>query len=128
MRILAIDDDADFLAAMKLTAEAKGHMVTGTHNWLSFMLELRNHEFDAIIADIETPTGNGLTAIGFLNEDEAIRNIPKVFVTGRCDPSTVSQCRSLNARYLHKSPDVFDHVLIFLDDVAQRDVAMSLSV
>lgn len=123
MNILAIDDDVDFADAVILTLESAGHQITMTRNWLSFMRELNRHDFDAIIADVETPTGNGLTAIAFLNEEEKVRRIPKLFVTGRRDDETIQKCIGLDATYMHKSPGVFEQIKGFLDSLTENEPA-----
>ncbi len=107
LNILVIEDDIDFADSLLLTLKASGHNVTVTHNWLSVMSKLRTEDFDLIVADVETPTGNGLTALEFLNQDESVGKIKKVFVTGRDDVETLRRCREMNAGYLHKSPNVF---------------------
>ncbi|GAA4472575.1 response regulator [Novipirellula rosea] len=107
LQILVVEDDIDFAETLQLTLCASNHDVTVTHNWLSVMAKLRTEHFDLIIADVETPTGNGLTALEFLNQDESVGKIEKVFVTGRDDTETLRRCREMNAGYLHKSPHVF---------------------
>lgn len=123
MNILAIDDDVDFADALVLTIQAAGHQVTMTRNWLSFMHELNRQEFDAIIADVETPTGNGLTAIACLNEEDRVRRIPKMFVTGRRDDETIQKCARINATYLHKSPAVFGEVMEVIESLNSLEPA-----
>ncbi|MGB7326113.1 MAG: response regulator [Rubripirellula sp.] len=106
MNILAIEDDIDFGDMLELQLTAWGHKVTLTRNWLSMMMTINTQPFDAIIADIETPTGNGLTALSFLSEDEKVREIPKIFVTGLNDAETRNRCEAINAAYVHKSSTV----------------------
>ena len=119
LNILTIDDDLDFANAMKIAIESWGHHVTLTHNWLNFMREMKPDTFDVIVADVETPTGNGLDAISFLCTDPSVQEIPKAFVTGRSDAETVRKCRNLNALYLHKSSDVFVELKSFITGVAE---------
>ncbi|GAA5506751.1 response regulator [Novipirellula caenicola] len=107
LHVLVIEDDIDFAQTLEITLRASNHDVTVTHNWLSVMAKLRTEQFDLIIADIETPTGNGLTAMEFLNQDDSVAKIEKVFVTGREDAETLRRCREMNAGYLHKTPRVF---------------------
>ncbi|EMI16288.1 Two-component response regulator protein [Rhodopirellula maiorica SM1] len=107
LHVLVIEDDVDFANTLEMTLRASHHHVTVTHNWLSVMAKLRTDDFDLIVADVETPTGNGLTALEFLNQDDAVAKIEKVFVTGRDDAETMRRCREMNAAYLHKTPRVF---------------------
>lgn len=118
LNILTIDDDLDFANAMQVAIESWGYQVTLTHNWLNFMRELKPGVYDAIVADVETPTGNGIDAISFLSTDASVAEMPKVFVTGRNDAETVRKCQDLGAHYVHKSSDLFVQLQSFLADVA----------
>lgn len=120
LQILTIDDDLDFAHAMKVAIESWGHQVTVTHNWLSFMRELKPGTFNAIVADVETPTGNGLDAISFLCSDPLVQEIPKAFVTGRNDAETIRKCHDLSAVHLHKSTSVFTELESFISGVAEH--------
>ncbi|QDT05568.1 Gliding motility regulatory protein [Rubripirellula lacrimiformis] len=126
LNILLIDDDVDFADAAAMSLRSLGHNITVTHNWLSVMLKLKDGNFDAIVADIQTPTGNGLTAMGFLSQDPKISQIPKVFVSGLNDPETIQSCQSLNAMYLHKSATVFNELCATITYIAaQRELALA---
>jgi len=82
LNVLLIEDDLDFAHSLRLRIESWGHQVTMTHNWLSMMMYLKKEECDVIVSDIETPTGNGLTVFEFLNQEQSVSLVPKVFVTG----------------------------------------------
>ncbi|QDS95788.1 Transcriptional regulatory protein ZraR [Roseimaritima multifibrata] len=110
LQILAIDDDIHFAEILRIRLESWGHDVVIKHNWLAVMIALNQPNFDLIIADVETPTGNGLTAIEQLSQDPEIASIPKCFVTGLSDSQTIQRCCNSRATYLHKSPILFDEL------------------
>ena len=97
-----VDDDIDFSNATAARIRSWGHKVVLCHNWLSVMVKLKNHGVDLILADVQTPTGNGLSVMEFLSEDPIIRSTPTVFLTGLNDNDTIRRCEFLNAGYLHK--------------------------
>lgn len=120
MHILTIDDDLDFANLIKVAIESWGHRVTLTHNWLNFMRELKSGTYDAIVADVETPTGNGVDAISFLCMDSSVQEMPKAFVTGRSDDETVRKIGDLSALYVHKSSDLMPELQSFIAGVAEE--------
>ncbi|TWU47399.1 response regulator of RpoS [Rubripirellula tenax] len=122
MNILLIDDDIDFGETMRLTLSSWGHRVTLNRNWLSLMRSLKEDSYDLIIADIETPTGNGLTAFRFLNEDESVREIELIFVSGLNDAETLRSCQELGAGHIHKSSSVFEDVRRALTKITDSHV------
>jgi DNA-binding NtrC family response regulator len=126
-RILLIDDDIDFCRLLRRKVEGWGYDAVIAHNWLSVTVKLRLASFDAIVADVDTPTGNGLNVFEFLNKDPEVEYIPKIFVTGRCDAETVKRCIALDAEYLHKSPILFDELEKYLERVLE-DSASRLAI
>ncbi len=118
LKILTIDDDNDFLETVCMSLRQWGHDVTTTQNWLTFMRTLKEGDFDLIVADVMTPTGNGLTALSFLSEDAEVAEIPKAFVTGCSDAETVRGCYELGAMYIFKSPVAIRELKSFVSDVA----------
>ena len=120
LRVLVIDDDTDYTDLMQMRLELWGHDVTVVHNWLSAMMLMGKSEFDLMVVDVETPTGNGLTACSDLNQNPKIAATPKVFITGRSDTETVQRCRDLDANYIHKGSRVFDELQKLVDKIGDR--------
>ncbi|NND96175.1 MAG: response regulator [Pirellulaceae bacterium] len=119
LKVLVIDDDTDYTEMMRLRLESWGHTPTIVHNWLSAMMKTSRESFDLMLIDIETPTGNGLTACKDLCNDPKIAATPKVFITGRSDDDSIQRCYELNAKYIHKSSGVFDELLTVMTDLQQ---------
>lgn len=126
MKILLVDDDIDFAIAISHSVRSWGHDVTVVHNWLTVMTKLKKEEYDLILADVETPTGNGLDAFGFLNMDPNVAGIPKIFVTGRDDPETRRRCFELDAKYVSKSSRVLETLRPMLES-RSNELAMCQS-
>ncbi|EMI41380.1 response regulator [Rhodopirellula sp. SWK7] len=115
MKILLIEDDVAFADVVDVKLTACGHEVVVAHNWLSVMRKLKSFQPDLVLADIETPTGNGLTAFEFLNSDESVRAIPKAFVTGRTDDETRRRCEMMGAKHISKSNRVMEDIMDLVD-------------
>ena len=84
-KVLLIDDDSDFRAAVKSLLESHGHQVLEAcsgHDGLRMVLE---HKPDAILLDIMMETtveGYGVThSLRYRDEYEAYRNIPIFMVS-----------------------------------------------
>ena len=106
MSCLIVDDDIDFANMIAASVRSWGYDTVVCHNWLTVMVKLKKHDIDLIIADVETPTGNGLSVIQFLSQDPIVANTPKVFVTGLNDDKTRQHCQNLGAGHIHKSNTV----------------------
>lgn len=116
LEILMIDDDKDFASMIEGFLVRDGHRVTVIYNWLSLLRQVKKQKPDLLLVDIETPTGNGVTAMEFLAMDPAVAGIPMAFVTGVSDPETRRRCETLGAGYLHKSGDIPGKIRSFLED------------
>ncbi|WDQ14559.1 response regulator [Rhodopirellula sp. P2] len=103
MKILVIEDDADFSDILMKSLASWGHSPVAAFNWFSVMRTLEADDFDLIVTDIETPTGNALNAFDFLNREEKVRSIPKIVITGREGQETQRACLAIGAVYIHKS-------------------------
>lgn len=123
LNILVIDDDTDYTDMMRMRLESWGHAVTVAHNWLSAMMQAGRNEFDLMLIDIETPTGNGLTACEDLCQNPKIEATAKVFITGRSDDESIQRCYELNAKYIHKSSNVFDELLQVIAELEAAQAA-----
>ena len=113
MSCLIVDDDIDFANMIAASVRSWGYDTVVCHNWLTVMVKLKKHDIDLIIADVETPTGNGLSVIQFLSQDPIVANTPKVFVTGLNDDKTKQHCQNLNASHIHKSNTVMHDLKAF---------------
>ena len=119
MKCLIVDDDVDFAQLLATSVQAWGHDSIVCHNWLSVMVKLKNNEVDLIIADVETPTGNGLSVIEYLSTDPMVMGIKKVFVTGLNDDTTKQRCVKLRSDYIHKSSTVMSDLKQYIADQSE---------
>ena len=116
MKCLLVDDDIDFATMMTTTIRSWGHEAVVCHNWLSVMVKLKEHSIDLIIADVETPTGNGLSVMEYLTHDPVVNQLPRVFVTGLNDDQTKQRCAAMNAHHIHKSSTVMKDLRDYIEN------------
>jgi len=80
IRVLHVDDDAEFLAVAKQCLEEQGKLQVDTALSAEEALEkLRNSEYDAIIADYQMPCKNGLELLKELRKEG--KNVPFILFT-----------------------------------------------
>jgi len=126
LSVLVIDDDADYTNLMQLKLQSWGHEVVIANNWLSAMMLLGRNDFDVALVDVETPTGNGLTACKDLCCDPKIAAMAKIVITGRSDEDTVRQCNELGAVHISKGAKVMDELKTHLVTLVDRKNAVAV--
>ncbi len=94
-RVMIIDDEADMLALMKGQLEVLYEVRTfGSGEEALAELEETGYRPQLIILDITMPRVDGYEVLRRLKENEALKDIPVVFLTGMTDE--ISECRGLN--------------------------------
>ncbi|HEX4129203.1 MAG TPA: response regulator [Pirellulales bacterium] len=64
-----------------------------------------------LLLDVHLSSGNGLCVCEFLASDKSgLADIPVIIMSGQCDDETVRRCRSLGARFVKKSPQLWQQV------------------
>ncbi|MEP0431702.1 response regulator [Rhodopirellula bahusiensis] len=117
MNVLVIEDDPEFCEILVKSLSDWGHDPTAVFNWFSVMRVLGSDQFDLIVTDIETPTGNALDAFESLNHDDQIRKIPKVVISGRQGKEIDHACLAIGARYIHKSATFMTDLRAVVEDM-----------
>jgi CheY-like chemotaxis protein len=88
-RVLCVDDDALFVALLKIGLESHGFEVITAKHGLDALKEIRGHadEFDAILTASDMPEMNGLELVRSLRKQEFKGRI--VVMSGNLKPSDV---------------------------------------
>jgi len=83
-RILAVDDDATALAALRQILASKGYDVTsaGTGEEAVEIVE-RGEAFDLILLDVALPGMSGFDVCRRIRDLEGARNVPIIFLTAK---------------------------------------------
>jgi len=81
MKILLVDDEADFLILMQKLIESWGHEVAVASNAQQALQSLKNEQPDALIVDYIMPDLNGLELLRKIRETN--RRIPAIMFTAQ---------------------------------------------
>ncbi len=82
LRLLAVDDEPDVLAAFGELLELEGASVALANNARQALAMALAEPFGAIVSDIAMPGEDGLWLVKRLREEEATRDLPVVAVSG----------------------------------------------
>ncbi len=80
-RVLVVDDDPDFVDAVKSVIENGGYEVDVAYDGKEGLEQVAKSSPDAIILDVMMPVMNGHEACKKLKEDPATRDIPVILLT-----------------------------------------------
>lgn len=82
-RVLMIDDDPEFVEAISNLLDARGYMVESASNGKDGVVKARDINPDIILLDVMMTTkSEGFDTARAMQEDEKIKNIPIVMITG----------------------------------------------
>lgn len=82
-RVLLIDDDPDFVEAVKNLLEAKGYEVEHAHNGKVGIAKAKENRPDIILLDVMMTTeSEGFDVARALSKDAKLKKVPVVLVTG----------------------------------------------
>lgn len=81
VKILLIDDDADFLEATKTVLESKSYDISVAHEGEEGLNKARDEKPDLIIMDVIMPVKDGFTAAEQLKNDPELSKIPVMMLT-----------------------------------------------
>jgi diguanylate cyclase (GGDEF)-like protein len=91
VKVLVVDDDPMFLAALRPLLEPWGIRMTGLDNPLHFWDVLRSTAPDLLILDVEMPQVNGIELCQAVRIDPHWQGLPILFLTACSDRETIQQ-------------------------------------
>ncbi len=89
-KILLVDDDPDFVEAVKVIVESGGYDVTVAYDGKEGLEAVAEEKPDLIVLDVMMPVMNGHEACAKLKADEATQDIPIILLTAVADRVTSS--------------------------------------
>jgi CheY-like chemotaxis protein len=82
-KLLIIDDDPDFVDAIKSILDTAGYSVDVTYNPKTGLQALQNHVYDLLLLDIMMGRGaEGIMIARKLRKDTKLREMPVLIITG----------------------------------------------
>ena len=81
-RVLAVDDDPDIIMFVKTVLEENGYIPLIAKNGDTGLSIARDESPDLIILDVLMPRQSGIRMYRELKDDETLRNIPVIILSG----------------------------------------------
>ncbi len=81
-RVLAVDDDPDIVMFVKTVLEENGYIPLIAKNGETGLSMARDESPDLIIMDVLMPRQSGIRMYRELKDDETLRNIPVIILSG----------------------------------------------
>ena len=108
--VLIVDDDSLNRSMLAMSIGALGHRVIEAGNGREAIAVLAKHSVDVVLTDIEMPEMDGYELLSHRQQDDHLRSIPFVVISGVDEMSSVISCIKRGAEdYL---PKPFDPVLL----------------
>lgn len=97
IRILIIDDDAEYAALLRLLVSAAGYTAEVAEDAIEGGKALLARPPALVLCDINMPYLNGLDLLSLMQSDERSASIPVVFISGHTDADTIAKAVKLGA-------------------------------
>lgn len=111
MRILAVEDEPEYLEMLQEVLKSLGHSMMIASNGKEALDALDRHQVDVIISDIKMPVMDGMELHRRVRQQPAYANTPFVFLTGVEDLSAVTSVCKADCDLLLKKPFPVDSLL-----------------
>ena len=108
-KILLIEDEKDFVIAVKSLLEASGFEAESADNGLDGLTKAKSQHFDLIVTDVMMPKMDGYKVCRMLKFDKKYRDIPVIMLTAKgqeADKITGEQCGADAYILKSGSPDI----------------------
>jgi two-component system alkaline phosphatase synthesis response regulator PhoP len=89
--VLLIDDDPDFVEAVKVIVQSGGYTVRVAYDGKEGLEAVKEQKPDIIVLDVMMPVMDGHATCAALKKDPATKNIPIILLTAVADRVTTSK-------------------------------------
>ena len=118
IRVLAVDDEVDYLKSLKRVLSRRGFEVVTTSDGRSALAILERSQFDCVLLDLKMPGIDGLATLTELRRHD--RDTPVLLLTGRGEiPSVLSALKGGSDGFLAK-PCSVEELVSAIEDVRER--------
>lgn len=120
VKVLVVDDDPVFLAALRSLIEPWGMRMTALDNPLTFWEVLRSVSPDLLILDVNMPQLNGIELCQAVRSDRQWQGLPIVFLTANRDRQIIQQVFATGADDYVTKPVVGPELLTRITNRLER--------
>ena len=120
-KILVVDDDPLFLAAIRPLLEPWGIRMTALDNPLRFWETLKSTNPDLLILDVEMPKISGIELCQTIRSDPNWQSLPILFLTARRDSETIQQIFIAGADDYATKPIIGSELLSRINNRLERN-------
>jgi two-component system chemotaxis response regulator CheY len=94
MRILAVEDEPEYLEMLQEVMKSLGHSITIAQNGKEALALIDRQPIDVVVSDVKMPEMNGIEFHRKFRERQAYKNTPFIFLTGVDDVTQVkAECK-----------------------------------
>jgi CheY-like chemotaxis protein len=111
MRILAVEDEPEYLEMLQEVMKSLGHTITLAAGGEEALAILDRQPIDVIISDVAMPGMDGLKFHNLVRGREAHRNTPFIFLTGVDDLTEIKAASRGDCDLLLQKPFPVDSLL-----------------
>jgi CheY-like chemotaxis protein len=111
MRILAVEDEREYLEMLQEVMKGLGHTLMIASNGSEALETLDRQQVDVIISDVKMPVMDGLELHRRVRQRPGYANTPFVFLTGVDDLTAVNSVCRADCDLLLKKPFPVDSLL-----------------
>ena len=118
IRVLAIDDEVDYLNSLKRVLSRRGFHVDTASGGKSALAILEKSQFDCVLLDLMMPGMDGLATLSELRRHDQLT--PVLLLTGRGEiPSVLSALKGGSDGFLAK-PCPVEELVSAIEDASER--------
>ncbi len=111
MRILAVEDEPEYLEMLRYVLTAIGHSISTATNGIEALKVLEQEKIDVILADVAMPMMDGITFHEKLRSKPEFARTPFIFLTGVNNLKEVRAVCKPECDMLLQKPFPVDHLL-----------------
>jgi CheY-like chemotaxis protein len=111
MRILAVEDEPEYLEMLQDVVKSVGHSITIASNGREALKLLEREKVDVIVSDVAMPQMDGIEFHARLRLKPEFANTPFIFLTGVADVGAVKAVCQPDRDLVLQKPFPVDHLI-----------------
>ena len=111
MRVLAVEDESEYLEMLQDVIQSIGHSITIASNGAAALDILDQQKIDVILSDVKMPKMDGIEFHQKVRSKPQYSNTPFIFLTGLSDVSRVKAVCKDDCDLLIQKPFPIDHLI-----------------